>query len=242
MRCIATTPILIAMLDLGPTASASRSRATHLPWLRRHYVALVALFVALGGTSYAAIAARNSVSSRSIRTAAVKSSDVKDEALKGVDVDEGSLDFGGLKELVGPPGERGETGPIGPTFATVLANPQAIAPPATPDTAIVNGQYTHTFTTPASGRLLVFASLQQLGVACTFGPGHAFLYLDGVGVPGSGSRQMPEPTLPFDSMALTGIVPAGQHTLNISADCPGGQPSGDTSSRDGKLGAILIGG
>jgi hypothetical protein len=223
-------------------------------WIGRHCVGLVALFVALGGTSYAAIAAKNSVSSRSIRTGAVKSSDVKDEALKGVDVDEASLDFTGLTQVVGPEGPTGAEGPAGsegppgaqgpagPTFATTLANPQAIVPPATPDTAILNGQYTHTFTTPASGRLLVFASLHQLGVTCTVGPGHAFLYLDGVGVPGSGSRQMPEPTLPFSSMALTGTVPAGQHTLTISVDCPAGGTTGDTSSRDGKLGAILIGG
>ena len=148
----------------------------------------------------------------------------------------------GPQGRAGAQGLRGAQGPAGPTFATTLANPQAIDPPATPDNAILNGQYTHTFSTPASGRLLVFASLHQLGVTCTIGAGHAFLYLDGVGVPDSGSRQMPDATLPFNPIALTGVVPAGQHTLTISADCPAGNTAGDASSGDGKLGAILIGG
>ena len=206
-------------------------------WIARHYVGLLALFVALGGTAYASTAAKDSVTSRSIRTGAVKSSDVKDNGIKGVDVDEATLDFSGLPQLVGPPG------PVGPTFATVLANPQDPVPPATPDVAVLNAQYSHTFVTPVSGRLLVFASLKVLTIGCSVGFGNAFLYLDGVGVPGSGQRQPDSLATPatYTPIALSGVVPAGQHTLSISLDCPTGNHTADGSSGDGDLGALLVG-
>jgi hypothetical protein len=66
-------------------------------------MATVAVFVALGGSSYAAlrlpkdsIGARelkpNSIGSKEIRKSAVRSSDVKNNALAGTDIDESSLD------------------------------------------------------------------------------------------------------------------------------------------------------
>ena len=66
------------------------------------WIALVALFVALGGTGYAALQIpKNSVGSKQIKKNAVKSSDiaanavragdVKDNALTGNDVDESKL-------------------------------------------------------------------------------------------------------------------------------------------------------
>jgi hypothetical protein len=142
----------------------------------------------------------------------------------------------------GPPGVRGGPGPVGPTFATTLQD-GGPAPPANPDTAVLNAQYKHTFVTPSRGRLLVFASLRSLAVRCTVGNGNAFLYLDGVGVPGSGQVQpdVPDPD-PFTPIALTGVVPAGEHTLTIALDCPLGNRSGDTGAGDGDLGAVLIGG
>ena len=70
--------------------------------VRTHAVAYVALFVALGGTSYAASSLpKNSVSSKQIATGAVHTSDIAKNAvtgakvaantLKGADVDEASL-------------------------------------------------------------------------------------------------------------------------------------------------------
>jgi hypothetical protein len=49
------------------------------------------------------------------------------------------------------------------------------------------------------------------------------------------------PADPFTPIAVTGVVPAGQHTLTIALDCPMGNSTGDLSSGDGKLGALLIG-
>jgi hypothetical protein len=70
------------------------------------FVAYVALFVALGGASYAAIAIpRNSVGARQLKRNAVTSPKVKDHSLRAIDFAHGVL-------LAGP---RGETGPRGPT-------------------------------------------------------------------------------------------------------------------------------
>ena len=236
---------------------ARRPSTRRRPWamqesIKRHSVAFLALFVALGGTTYAATAAKNSVTSASITKGAVTSSDIRNNAVKGIDVDEASLNLRGLTELVGPrgepgargpQGERGESGSVGPTFATAFPNTKDPAPPATPDTTVLNGHYSYTFVTPTSGRLLVFASLNALGASCTVGNANAFLYLDGIGVPGSGQRQPPAGSAdPFTPIALTGLVAAGEHNLTISLDCPMGDPTADSSSGDGDLGAVLVGG
>jgi hypothetical protein len=50
-------------------------------WLRQNAVALLALFVALGGVGYAAAVPRNSVGTKQVQP----------ESLRGKDIDEGSL-------------------------------------------------------------------------------------------------------------------------------------------------------
>ena len=54
-------------------------------------VSLIALFVALGGGAYAAVAAKNTVSSKSIKKGAVKSVDIKNDNIKGIDINETTL-------------------------------------------------------------------------------------------------------------------------------------------------------
>lgn len=95
-------------------------------------MATVAVFIALGGVSYAAVTLpRNSVGSAQlkadsvsgakIRAASVLGSDVKDASLTGGDVRDGSLsakDFGGTLPAAapgpqGPPGPQGSAGPQG---------------------------------------------------------------------------------------------------------------------------------
>jgi hypothetical protein len=83
-----------------------------------HVTAGLALFVALGGTSYAAGAtlAKNSVGSSQIRTAAVKSSDVAKDAITSIKVKDGALqasDFKAGQLPAGPQGAPGEKGPAG---------------------------------------------------------------------------------------------------------------------------------
>jgi hypothetical protein len=77
-------------------------------------VALIALFVALGGTGYAALVLpRNSVGSEQLKRNAVRSSKVKNRSLLAKDFKAGQL----------PRGPRGRTGaPAARYFASVQAN------------------------------------------------------------------------------------------------------------------------
>jgi hypothetical protein len=78
--------------------------------------ASLALFVALGGTGYAASTLpRDSVGSKQIRAGAVTSSDVRNGSLRGADFAAGALPPGprGAQGERGPQGERGSQGPAG---------------------------------------------------------------------------------------------------------------------------------
>jgi hypothetical protein len=73
-------------------------------------VATLALFVALGGTSYAAVTLpRNSVGATQLRTGAVRSDEVKDRSLGVSD-----LSLGARRSLQGQQGVPGPVGPQGP--------------------------------------------------------------------------------------------------------------------------------
>jgi len=83
-------------------------------YLRRHHIGLLALFIALGGTSYAAVElSKNSVGAREIKRNAVRSAEVKDRSLSALDFRRGVL-------------RRGEQGPAGPAGAT---GPQGLQGP-----------------------------------------------------------------------------------------------------------------
>jgi hypothetical protein len=72
-------------------------------------VATIALFVALGGSSYAAITLpRNSVGANQIRTGGVRSSEVKDRSLSARDLSTAARTF--LKGRRGPQGPKGDPG------------------------------------------------------------------------------------------------------------------------------------
>ena len=76
----------------------------------------LALAVALGGTSYAAVALpRNSVGNKQLKTSAVTSSKVKDRTLLGKDFKAGQLPAGprGPVGAPGAPGPKGDTGAPG---------------------------------------------------------------------------------------------------------------------------------
>jgi hypothetical protein len=87
-------------------------------------VATLALFVALGGVSWAAVTLpKNSVGSRQLRANAVASDKVRDGALLARDFKVGQLPRG----ETGPPGPKGETGPNGETGPRGDAGPQGKA-------------------------------------------------------------------------------------------------------------------
>jgi len=111
-------------------------------------VAYLALFAALGGTTYAATQLpRNSVGPRQLQASAVSSSKVLDHSLTGADFKAGSLPAGpagprGATGATGAAGHDGATGPTGPpgpsgTFDTsdfvrgpVSVRPLALSVPA----------------------------------------------------------------------------------------------------------------
>jgi hypothetical protein len=79
-------------------------------YLRQNALACVALFIALGGVSYAAALPRNSVGSKQIKNDAVTSAKVKNGSLKALDFGTGQLPSG----AIGAKGDPGPTGPAGP--------------------------------------------------------------------------------------------------------------------------------
>ena len=112
-------------------------------------VALLALFVALGGTGYAAVALqKNSVGTKQLRNGAVKNSKIAANAVTGSKVRQRSLSAGDFRVgslPQGPRGERGERGPEGPRGAAgspalgaVLG--RGVNVPATPSFLAPSGQ------------------------------------------------------------------------------------------------------
>jgi hypothetical protein len=92
-------------------------------------VSSMALFIALGGTSYALTLPRNSVGSQQIRGGAVRGSEVRSGAIRSSDVKDRSL---GVRDLsvtarralrgqTGAPGTPGPAGPPGPSGVTYRA-------------------------------------------------------------------------------------------------------------------------
>src|ERR1700704_6366144 len=88
-------------------------------------VALLALFVAVGGTGYAALSLpKNSVGSKQIRKNAVIASKVKKDAITSTKIKDGSLLVGDFKAgqlPQGPQGVQGPTGATGPGQAVAYA-------------------------------------------------------------------------------------------------------------------------
>lgn len=81
-------------------------------------VAVIALIVAMGGTSYAAITLpRNSVGDRQIRAGAVRSSEVRDRSLSVRDLSVSARTT--LRGAQGPPGPPGAASPGGSGTVTV---------------------------------------------------------------------------------------------------------------------------
>jgi hypothetical protein len=91
-------------------------------YLRRHHIALLALFIALGGTSYAAVnLPANSVGSKQIKNKAVTPKKVSPAAVKlfrgkrGARGARGATGATGPQGPIGPQGAQGQTGPPGGT-------------------------------------------------------------------------------------------------------------------------------
>jgi hypothetical protein len=100
-------------------------------------VAVVALILALGGTSYAALTLpRNSVGATQLRTGAVRSSEVKDRSLQVADLSRRARSsLRGERGPAGPPGTSAQGAPGG-TGAIVLKTAAGVVPAAPVDAEI----------------------------------------------------------------------------------------------------------
>jgi hypothetical protein len=95
-------------------------------------VSSCALFVALGGTGYAALTIpRDSIKARQIARGAVGTSEVRNQSLRRQDFARGQLRAGptGPRGLTGVAGPAGPLGPAGPAGATGPTGPQGPAGP-----------------------------------------------------------------------------------------------------------------
>lgn len=100
--------------------------------LRSNVVAYLALAIAMGGTSYAAVALpKDSVGAKQIQSSAVRSAEVKNGSLKAADFKAGQLPAG-PQGIQGPQGSQGDPGAdalavVVPTVRVRLAAGQALA-------------------------------------------------------------------------------------------------------------------
>jgi Collagen triple helix repeat (20 copies) len=132
-------------------------------------IAVVALLVALGGTSFAASMAlpKNSVGTVQLKNNAVNSSKVADGSLVTADFKPGQVPAGpqgpagvpGPKGSTGPAGPKGAAGPTGPTGAT-----GAVGPPSTASAYSTGNDF-----------VSVPASQSDAIVSLTLPPGHYIL-------------------------------------------------------------------
>jgi hypothetical protein len=112
------------------------SRLAH--YLGRHHIALLALFVALGGTSYATVlnVPKNSVDTPQLKRNAVKAAKIAPNAVRTGHVLNGSLlseDFKAGQIPKGEKGEKGDAGAAGAAGATnVVVRTQSPCPEGLP--------------------------------------------------------------------------------------------------------------
>jgi hypothetical protein len=210
-----------------------------LAYLKRHHIGLLALFIALGGTSYAAAKLpRNSVGTAQLRKGAVTTAKLSHGALKqvgkpgpaGPKGDTGAQGPQGVQGLQGIQGPKGEPGP---TSAGVGGVNLSVTPGGL--TTPVGSPTTVTLDRPGKVLVQLFGTF---GVNCggstcsrTLG-----VTVDGQTVPGafamvSGSGNV------SGTASSSGIVsvPAGTHTVSLAVN-------GTTTSADVRVAAVALGG
>jgi hypothetical protein len=201
-------------------------------------MATIAVFIALGGSSYAL----SRIGSSQIQDNSIRSQDIKNNDLQGIDLRNGTIktadvadhsllakDFALGQLPAGPQGSVGHQGPKGDTGPTTGASKGGeVFPPASPSGGF---PWQRTIiTTPTAGAVFVLGTVQA-SVSCSAMPCSTTfaVYLDSSLVPnaaqtiGGGANSNNS-----EDLTLQGImpsVPAGTHDLTIrnedSTNSPG---------------------
>lgn len=204
-------------------------------------MATIAVFLALGGTSYAVTALpNNSVGAQQLKKNAVTSVKVKDGSLTAADFAKGTL-------LTGATGATGATGPAGPRGETGATGDTGAAGPAGAQYSSVDGDsQTNPITTNAvqvasgsisldqAGKFALFArldtTLQAAMCAGAVDP-VLFLQVDGTVVAKSG-RTEADTGVNLEGLVLFGKMnvaqTAGSHTAKVMAGCSNGSAPATT--------------
>jgi hypothetical protein len=228
-------------------------------------ISLVALFVALGGTTYAATSLpKNSVGSAQLKKGAVTKAKINKKAIRalkgnrgrtganGVSVTSTALASGNANCATGGSsfasasgttyacnGAKGDQGPPGPTAGATSAGQD---PSASPATVLTSPPVTMTTTTSSS--LLVTGwgtmDLNCGAAACTDDWG---LYVDGAPVPGTEwelSANTSSSTSGFMLISgITGSLPAGTHTVVFKDNTTG--PWSSLGYQNAKVTVVALG-
>jgi hypothetical protein len=224
------------------------SIATMLEHARRNAVAYVALFVALGGTSWAAVQLpRNSVGTGQLKRGAVASSDLRANAVTSQKVRDGSLtpaDFArgalgsvgssGAPGAHGLPGAPGPQGPAGATGAQGPTGPGGPTGPAGPTEGVASDNSgaggtleeetagARTVTTTRAGRLFISRYAGGLIGNCNVGQWRFWLTINGTRVRGTVSGFYGD-GVSLQNVTTTGItsgtIAAGTHTVAYAFEC-----------------------
>ena len=188
-------------------------------------IALLALFIALGGTSYAVTALpKNSVGTQQLKKNAVTGVKVKNGSLSSADFAAGTLlkgDTGasGATGATGPQGATGAAGPAGAQYSSVDGDSQT-NPIESNAVSVASG----TIYLDQAGKYAMFARFDTTLTAnmCAGGDPVLFLSTDGT-VLAKSARTFLDSGSTWDDFVLFGKMnvaqAAGNHTARIMAGC-----------------------
>ena len=215
--------------------------------------ATIALFVALGGTSYGL--ATGSIGSREIKNNSVRSKDVRNNDVRSKDVRNSSLLAKDFKPGELPTGSQGERGPTGATGARGATGPtfgrsgQGQCDP--PTTAFLTCASTGSVNLPTSGRVLLIGASSWDNDLTGSPPNSGTCHLTA-----DGNAVGPfDPTFEVDAgeattthnpgqggsvavTAVSGVLTAGPHTFALRCN----QTAGSIFFTDATISAVLLGG
>jgi hypothetical protein len=223
-------------------------------YLRRHHVALLALVIALGGTSYAAVQLpKNSVGTKQLRAKAVTPAKLSTKVQTqlaavgapgpaGATGPQGAPGPQGVPGPQGDPGAKGDPGDLGPTSGGIGGVNTSVTPTA--GTPVLGST---TVTLPKPGKVLVLV-MGTFSVQCTSaGPCSRQItaQVGGTTVPGAvGTVTSPSgasTSLAINTAGILTNVAAGTHSVTIASQIATGVASGSTSGSDVRIVAIALG-